>query len=117
MPPRALLLVAALALTGCAHAVRLEAVPAGATIEVNGDLLGPAPVLWEERSGFRRTYTVVLRAEGYRTRTVALTQAVKFPTFCCLPLLPWAWELPEDRYRFALEPEDGRSDEERIPGR
>lgn len=66
----------ALIATGCAHQVKIISVPEGARVAVNGKDLGPAPVLYTERSGFPggakeirlelAGYPSVARKEDYR---------------------------------------------------
>jgi len=50
---------------GCAHTVRIDTTPPGATVFVDGALLGTSPVDLEERSGLSRRYEVRLSKPGY----------------------------------------------------
>lgn len=56
-----------LAASGCAHAVVIASDPPGASVAVDGRELGPAPVVYDETTGWERQVTLEVRKAGYRT--------------------------------------------------
>lgn len=59
------LLAALLAGPGCAHLVRLDTTPSGATVTVNGVHHGETPTDFREYSGWERRYRVEISKPGY----------------------------------------------------
>ena len=45
------LVTAVVLLNGCAHTVKIISVPDGATVSINGKVVGTAPLIYQERSG------------------------------------------------------------------
>ncbi len=78
----AVLVVLAASTTACAHSVRVQTVPVDATVVVNGQDLGPAPVRFVETSGRVEPVTIEARAAGHRTKIV-----VVHPTSLSTPLV------------------------------
>lgn len=107
----ALLLLSA----ACAHQARIESDPPGAEVIVNGDRVGLSPVEIPDEGGWKRSYEITLRKDGYEDKTVSITQAELNPAMvtaaavcgaCTLGLAalyfgPRTWNL-DDRYRYVM---------------
>ncbi len=102
-------LVLALATSaGCATATRLHTHPEGATVWVNGELIGKTPVVYENDPGLPRRYHVQLYKPGYAPLDFYLDAKLSWlwgyvGAVTLVPYL-WAWSLGRD-YVFALEAE------------
>ena len=105
----AVVLVLALATSsGCATATRLHTRPEGATVWVNGELIGKTPVVYENDPGLPRRYHVQVYEPGYAPLDFYLDARMSWlwgyvGAVTLVPYL-WAWSLGRD-YVFALEPE------------
>lgn len=73
-----LALTAALGLvvSACSHVVTIDSEPPGATIYVNGQKQGTAPVQYTEKTGWNNTYRIEAKKRGYSKteRTVEQTE-------------------------------------------
>ena len=99
--------LAAVLLAGCAHPVVIDSEPPGASVLVDGTLIGKTPVSFVDRSGFKRSYEVTVSLDGYRPLHQVLTQQFQPTVLCCPVLIPVGWQLPEDRYVWPLARDDG----------
>lgn len=76
---------------GCAHSVTIQSDPPGATVFVDGDKRGPAPVTLEETSGFLKSHRVRVEMDGYSTVDTTILQTtpvwpVVAPSVCLAPV-------------------------------
>lgn len=67
----AVLLAAA---SACSHQVVIDSNPPGANIRINGELVGEAPVTYNETTGWDKSYRLEASKPGYRTTKKTLTQ-------------------------------------------
>jgi hypothetical protein len=89
------LFVIALASLGCSHTVLVRTAPEGATVSVDGEEKGEAPVVVETRSGVFDTMSITAELEGFSSKRVLLEQTEWFlwpgllavTPFLALPLI------------------------------
>ncbi|MCP4500235.1 MAG: PEGA domain-containing protein [Deltaproteobacteria bacterium] len=58
----------------CSHVVTIDSEPPGATIYVNGEKLGTAPVSYTEKTGWDKSYEISAKKKGYSKTRKRLTQ-------------------------------------------
>jgi len=65
-----------LAASACSHVVTIDSEPPGATIYVNGEKQGTAPVQYTEKTGWSTAYRIEAKKKGYAKtqRTVQQTE-------------------------------------------
>jgi hypothetical protein len=104
---RLLVALALVATFGCATTTRLHTHPEGATVYINGLLVGQTPLAYTNEAGLPRRYHLEIDKEGYEsldfyvdTRLSWLWGFVGLVTV--VPYF-WAWSLRGD-YVFHLEP-------------
>jgi hypothetical protein len=73
---RTLLLGASVILAGCVHRVRIESEPPGATVEVDGRVVGVTPMERELRWWPFRKAPATVRLEGHRDVPIDLSKRV-----------------------------------------
>jgi hypothetical protein len=98
---------ALLLLAGCAHPVVIDSEPPGASVLVDGNLIGRTPVSFVDRGGLKRSYDITVKLDGYRSLHQVLTQQFQPTVLCCPVLIPVGWQLPEDKYVWPLVRDDG----------
>lgn len=111
--PRLLLALApalGLVLAGCPSSVRIVTEPPGAHVRVDGQPLGPAPVVYTDVAPVGTTHYVEVSLQGYQTTQVVFSRNARIqPAAVCagmICLLPWAWALDyPDRLVVPLRPE------------
>jgi PEGA domain len=76
---RTALLILSLSLAGCAHRVRVESVPAGATVWINEKMVGVTPMertlVWNPLRRLRDV-TATVSLDGYRSVPIDLSNRV-----------------------------------------
>lgn len=72
------LAAAAVAASGCAHTVVIEAEPMGAAVTVDGQYVGNAPVITEQRTSTGGRLRVQVSADAYQTEDVVVSQTEWF---------------------------------------
>ncbi len=92
---------------GCATATRLHTRPEGATVYVDGELIGKTPVVYDNDPGLPRRYHVQLYKPGYAPLDFYLDAKMSWlwgyvGAVTLVPYL-WAWSLGRE-YVFALTP-------------
>ena len=104
----ALSLVAFL-VAGCASATRINSVPPGARVFVDGQYLGRAPVTHEDSGPLWTAKPVTLKLDGYRDQTgmIRKEELQVGPLIGgALVLVPFLWLTGyPDEYTFQLEPD------------
>lgn len=111
--------------TGCAHTTKIESLPDGATVFVDGEEAGKAPVDIESSAGFFDERQLRVEKEGYSALETTLVQTdpiwwIVVPALCGAPfslgasclLLGWSTRFAE-AYTYRLSPVMG--DGERPP--
>jgi PEGA domain len=82
------LVAAALGAAACTHVVEIDTIPPGGGVSVDGELLGTAPVRFEETTGWKKTHLVEASAEGHITVRQSVEQTewslpVTTTSVCC----------------------------------
>ena len=118
-----------MSLWGCAHEMTIDSSPPGATIYLDGERIGTAPVTVEERSGFFEEKKLKAELDGYETLETTITQGVPIwavvgPSVCLAPFtfglscvgLKWSTMYPPS-HEFRLSPilKDGQPPPETSP--
>ena len=108
MWPLALILASlAAGMTGCASSMMIFTQPSNATVVVNGQEIGRAPILYQGESGWEGAVEVRARLQGYteavrrvprESNWYHIGESVLFP-----PAIAWGWYLPSSVILF-LEP-------------
>ncbi len=111
-----IVLVSLIAGAGCSHTVEIKSIPEGATVFVDGQDRGKAPVLLEEDAGFFDERKLRVELEGYTPLETTLVQTepiwpVIVPAICGVPftlggsclLLQWSTQYAQE-YNYRLSP-------------
>ena len=102
-------LAASFLVSSCAMTTRINSVPDGSKVKVNGIYLGESPVTFKYRSGLPETYIVDIEKDGYkplRNATIDRTLRADASLFLLLlAIVPYFFSARlEDQYTFTLEP-------------
>ncbi|MBI1946627.1 MAG: PEGA domain-containing protein [Deltaproteobacteria bacterium] len=74
----AALALTALAASGCAHTVVIETEPIGAAVTIDGEYVGNAPIITQQRTSTGGRLRVQVSADAYQTEDVVVTQSEWF---------------------------------------
>jgi len=107
----------------CSSTTRLNSVPDGAKVYVNGIYLGDSPTTYKYRSGLPETYILEIKKDGYKPLTnVTIDRTLRADASLFLLLLvivPYFFSARlEDQYVFTLEslqPQPGATTETAPP--
>ncbi len=102
-----LILAGAVFASGCLHSTRLVTEPEGANVTVNGQFLGPSPVIYQDRGGVPKTYYIKIEKPGYKTIETGVDSVYKADIHLLALLAAifgyfFTAEL-EDNYKFILQ--------------
>ena len=105
-----LCILALAATTSCATATRFHTDPEGATLYVNGKLIGETPVVYDNDHGLPRRYHVQLYKDGYESLDFYLDTRISWlwGYVGLVTIVPyfWAWSLARE-YELVLTPKIG----------
>ena len=98
--------------SGCAETTRINSVPEGAVVYINGIHAGPTPLIHRYRAGLPESAIIDLRKEGYKNMSNAtIDKSLRADASLFLLLLviiPYFFSARfEDQYVFTLEPLPG----------
>lgn len=93
--------------SGCLHSTRIVTDPEGANVTINGQFQGPAPIVFQDRSGAPRTYYVKVEKPGYKTLDLTVDSVYKADIkllFILAGIFPYFFTAElEDNYKFILQ--------------
>jgi hypothetical protein len=111
-----LLIALVVSTAACSHVVVFKTEPPGATVYLDGEILGVTPLFYEEATGWGRSFQVRFVLPGYHPEQIQLEQSVwwpgcLWPSLCLMPVtcglsaggLLFARSL-QDEYTFLLRP-------------
>jgi len=102
-----LLLVMVFLIAGCTHATLINSNPSGASIVIDGNDLGLAPVTFNDTSGVPKTFILKVKKPGYKEINVPIKQAYRGDVslmWLLAAIIPYFFTATlNDAYNFNLE--------------
>jgi hypothetical protein len=100
---RALLLLAAVAIAGCANTTTFHTTPLGAKVYVDGELCGPSPCTYHTRYGFPDRIRLQIEQPGYEPAEFFLDTEPPLASYLLLGFGSYFFHTFAEEYRFTLK--------------